>query len=305
MLFALGMAFGQSSTTTIYTTDVNGQRQAATSTATSAPGETTRTELTQNLNGRTVPLQKTETRVLRKDSSGSLTEQIVRKYDPNGNLVSTQRVVTEEQLKPGGASTVTATTYASDINGSQKQTERRVSNTSVSGSTLTTDTAIQRPSINGSLDTTEKSTTVVTGTDANKNTTETIYRPGPNGFAPVIQRVTVDTQSGNQSTERAAEYEPGLTGQLQLHSQTSATTTKQPNGREVTQLDIYAAGADGVVQQQGSAQQIKEQQIITRQKAADGSVTETVSVRRPTLDSPNRLGPAQQISQTVCTGKCS
>src|SRR6185437_5277824 len=122
------MVFGQGSTTTIFTTDVNGQRQGATSVSTSAPGEATHAELMQNLNGRTVPLQKTETKVLRKDSSGSLTEQIIHRYDPNGDLVSTQRIVTEEQLKPGGASTVIATTYSSDVNGEQKETERRVSN---------------------------------------------------------------------------------------------------------------------------------------------------------------------------------
>ena len=58
--------------------------------------------------------------------------------------------------------------------------------------------------------------------------------------------------------------------------------------------DAHAAGG----------QKIKEQQIIVRTPGADGSVTETMSVRRPTLADQSHLGPATQISQTVCTGKC-
>jgi hypothetical protein len=303
--FALATVFGQSAATTIYTSDLNGERQAATSVTTSAPGETTRTELSQSLNGRTVPLEQTEERVLRKDASGSLTEKIVRKYDPAGRLMSTQRTVTEEQIKPGGASTITAKTYGTDLNGDQHETERRVSNVQVSGSNRTEDTSIQRPSINGSFETAEKRATVSAGDDNNKTTTETVYRAGPGGFAEALKTVTTSTKSGDTTVEHTAEYEPLSYGQLQLHGQTVATTTKQPDGSEITQLNIYANSADGTVQQAGSPQQVKEQQIITRHKAADGSVIQRVSVRRPTLDNPNHLGSAQQISETVCTGKCS
>ena len=33
-------------------------------------------------------------------------------------------------------------------------------------------------------------------------------------------------------------------------------------------------------------------------------MVETLSVRRPTVSDPNRLGALQQISETVCKGKC-
>lgn len=299
-----GSALAQSGSITTYTTDINGEVHAAVTTTTAAPGETSRTELSQSLNGRQVPLEQTDERVLRQDSSGKVTEKIVRRYDRTGQLISTERTLTEEQKLPGGASKTTATTSQTDINGDKHQTQRVVSNTQVSGSTMTTDTSIERPSIDGSFAPAEKRTTVTVGTDSNKTVTETVYRPGPNGFAPAVQTVTADEKSGDTVVERTREYERGATGDLQLHSRSVGTTTKQANGTEVTELNLYSPSVPGTVQQAGSPEQIKEQQIITRQKAPDGSTVETISVRRPTLSDPNRLGTPQQISKTVCTGKC-
>jgi hypothetical protein len=33
-------------------------------------------------------------------------------------------------------------------------------------------------------------------------------------------------------------------------------------------------------------------------------VVETVSVRRPSVSDPNRLGDLQKVSETLCQGKC-
>jgi hypothetical protein len=69
-------------------------------------------------------------------------------------------------------------------------------------------------------------------------------------------------------------------------------------------VNFYQPSVPGMVRESGSPQQLFEQDVVQRQKAPDGSVIETVSVRRANPDNPSRLGPSQQISETVCKGKC-
>jgi len=95
-----------------------------------------------------------------------------------------------------------------------------------------------------------------------------------------------------------------LSGQLELTSQNVSTTSKRADGSELTEVNLYARAADGLTQEPGAPQQIKEQQIIERRKSADGSVVESLSVRRPSVSDPSKLGGLQKISETVCTGKC-
>ncbi|HEX5432104.1 MAG TPA: hypothetical protein VFW83_09070 [Bryobacteraceae bacterium] len=294
-------AFGQSSTTQ-YSTDVNGYRVAE---ATAASSDSTTTQLSQSINGREVPLQSTQQRVLKNDSSGKTTETIVSKYDRNGQLISTGRILTQEQPTPGGGSIVHSTTYRTDINGVEQPEERSTSETQVNGKQTTTQTTIERPTINGTFDTTEKRTSVSTGTDGNQSATESVFRPNGNGgFYEAVRNVTEETKSGNTTVEKTAQYEIGSGGDLQLHNQSVSSTTKQPNGNETTQVDLYSAAAPGTVQQPGAQPEIKEEQVVSRQKRPDGSVVETLSVRRPSLADPRQLGSLQQLSETVCRGNC-
>jgi hypothetical protein len=301
---AAGIGFAQSSATT-FTTDLNGQTVASgSSVSTSTATTETQTKTTKSLNGSTVPLEQVEERILRQDSGGKLSERIVRRYDPSGQLASTERVVTEE-VKSDTSSTVRATTYRSDLNGREQETEKLVSETRVDGGTTTTQTSIQKPTINGSFDTTEKRTAVTSGDKDKQTTTESVYRPGVSGgLQEAVRRVTVATQTGDQAVAQTAQYEPGLDGGMQLKSQTMSTTTKQADGGQTTQVNLYGADAPGEVRQDGAPQKLQEQQIVTREKAADGSVVEKLSVRRPTISDPSRLGSPEQVSQTVCTGKC-
>ena len=55
---------------------------------------------------------------------------------------------------------------------------------------------------------------------------------------------------------------PGLNGQLQLASQSDSTTTKRPDGTEVTKTDLYAHTVAGVLQDNTAPMRIKEQQIV-------------------------------------------
>jgi hypothetical protein len=89
-LLAGSIAIAQSTTST-YIPGINGQPVEGSTVLSNAE----RTEVNRSINGRQVPLEQTEERVLSQDANGSVTEKITRKYDPTGQLMSTERVVTD------------------------------------------------------------------------------------------------------------------------------------------------------------------------------------------------------------------
>jgi hypothetical protein len=305
MVFAAAVAWPQSATNT-YLKDLNGNRadgQSFTSTGTSSEGE--RTERFQSINGRQVPLEQTVDRVIRQDANGKVTERILRKFNPNGQLASTERVLIEESKLAGGGTSVRETTYRSDLNGRSQEAQRQTTETRVDGSTTTASTVVDRPTLNGSFETVEKRSEVTEGPAANQRTTESVYRrDGAGGFQEALRSVKTSSTANNTTTETTANYEPGVAGQLQLASQTETTSTKRPDGTEVIQTNLFAQTVAGRLQENTAAMRIKEQQIVERRTNPDGSVVETLSVRRPSTSDPNRLGELQKLSETVCTGKC-
>ena len=310
--FALAMlmsalALAQSSSTS-YLTDLNGRRVEgiATVTTKAAPGTTETTELRRSINGREVPLEQVETRVLRDDATGKVVETIIKRYDQTGRLASTEREVIEEQKRADGGSMARSTVYRSDINGRQAEAERRVTETRVQGSTTVAETVVEHPSLSGSFEVAAKNTRVVEKTSAGENVTDTDFRKTQNGqFIEAYRRVIGETKSGATTTVQASEYEPGVTGRMELSRQSVATTTKQPGGATVTELNLYSRSPEnGRTQNANPPQQILEQQIIERVPGPNGQVTEVVSARRPSVSDPNRLGELRKISETVCRGKC-
>jgi hypothetical protein len=303
LLLALSAALAwPQSATTRYQQDLNGNR-AVVDAFTSTDGE--RTQRFQSINGRQVPLEQTVDRVVREDANGKVTERIVQRFDTDGHLSSTEHVTIEENKLPGGGSSVRETTSRSDVNGRFQEAERRTTETRVAGSTTTANTVIDRPTLNGSFETMEKRASVTEGPPANQHTTESVYRrDGTGGFQEALRYVTTTSKADDTTKENTADYEPGLDGQLQLHSQSDSTTTKRPDGTEVTKTDMYAHTVAGVLQDNTASMRIKEQQVVERRTNPDGSVVETLSVRRPTVSDPNRLGALRQLFETVCQGKC-
>jgi hypothetical protein len=86
-----------------------------------------------------------------------------------------------------------------------------------------------------------------------------------------------------------------------LAGQTTAQTTRRPDGSESRQVNVFGTGLPG--RPDTGQAVLREQQIIEKNKTATG-VVETFSVRRPAVDNPNALGPAQKIAEKVCTGPC-
>jgi hypothetical protein len=299
LVLTAALASAQSASTT-YTRDINGNHTEGFSSSTN---DGDRTERFQSINGRQVPLEQIVDRVVRQDANGKVTERSVRKFNRDGQITSTERVMIEENKLPGGRSTVRETTYRSDVNGSLREDERKTTEMRVDGSMTTASTVIDRPSLNGSFETVEKRSAVTEGPAENQHTTESVYRRGGSGgFEEALRSVKTASKVNDTTKETAATYAPGTNGQMQLASQSDATTTKQPDGTEVTQTNLFAQSV--ALQDSNTALRVKEQQIVQRRTNPDGSVVETVSVRRPSVSDPNRLGDPLRLSETVCKGKC-
>lgn len=300
-LLCAGLACGQSATTE-FTIDLNGRRVESAKYL-SSNGDSAL--LTQSINGRNVPLERSEARVLTEQPDRRVTETIVRRYDATGQLISTQRTVSDEQ-KSAGRSTIQATVYRSDTNGRLLESERRTIESQTQGGTTTAEVTIARTGMSGSWETAEKRK-VVTVTEGDKTReTETITRPAPGklAFIEVARDVKESAKSGATTTANTVHYELDYVGKMSLIRQETATTTKQSDGSEITELNLYAPSIYGVAREGQAGPKLREQQTVVRKESA-GVVNETTTVRRPTLADPNRLGDPSVISNLVCTGKCA
>ena len=239
---ALAQATGKS-TTDLLVPDLNGNR-AVTAVYTAKDGD--RQELTQSINGRKVPLQRSETHVLSDGPNGKTTETITRKYDATGQLVSTERTVVEENKLPNGA-VIHATTYRSDLNGQMAESERRTIESQTQGLTSTTNVTISRPGISGSFDVAEKRSLVTNADGKSLHETEVVQTPDASGQLTEAARLVREQSTVNgTTTSTEARYEPDFTGKLSLASQQVATIKKDSDGSLVTQVDLYAPAAYGI-----------------------------------------------------------
>ncbi len=302
LFLAATLAFGQSVATT-YSTDVNGNRVAGSSIV-STDGQ--HTQITRSINGRQVPAEQTQERVISEGPNGRVVEKITKRFDQNGTLASTDRTVTEEQKLPNGSVT-RSTIYRGDVNGEMHEAERKTVEVHTQGSTVNTQTEIARPDLSGSFQTAEKRLSTSETAGNATHTDETVYRRSENGsLYPAVRDVSDTTRNGPQVVEKSAHYEQRDNQQLQLMGQTVSTTVSQPNGGSVSEVNLYSVNSeDGRAHDNQSGLHLKEQQTVERIPGPGGSVTEVVTARRPTVSDPERLGPARTISETVCTGKCA
>jgi len=259
----------------------------------------------QSVNGRSVPLERREEHVLRDDASGRLVETLVRTYDQAGNPTQPTKQVLEEQKQPDGSSTTQIATYRADLNGKMQLIQKSVMEMRKSGSSETSETVLQRPSVNGSLETVEKQSTVKSNQSGGNYQKETIMyqRDGSGNFALAVKQVIDHSQDGGVATENAARYEV-IDGRLQLHSQTVSKVVTRPDGSKEAEVSLFAPNTLGTVDSGSPKLKLREQQIIEKRPGPSGTVVETVSVRRPSLTDQTVLGPAKQISETICRGKC-
>ena len=294
----------QSSVTNTTAVDINGRRVAdgPAVVQSKSDGRSESTEVLQSINGRMVPIQRVQERILRDDSSGRVVERIIREFDQTGSPSAPSKEIIEEQKRPDGSSTRQVSSYRGDINGNMQLTEKSITQTQTSGSTENAETMVQRPTVNGSLETVEKQSVVKIKQPSGYTEDKTTYRrDGNGGFRAAVRETTEHSEQGQQSSDSTAEYELGSTGQLQLHSQKVTKTITAADGSKDQVVDLFGQNVPGTVDPGGL--KLYEQQLIQK-KRRPNEVTETLSVRRPTVSDPKVLGSARQISETVCRGKC-
>jgi hypothetical protein len=291
--------FAQNAATT-YTTDINGNRIAG-GTTTTADGVVT--DLRQSINGREVPLEQVEQKVLSKSGNTTVTERIVRHYGTNGQVVSTDRVVMEE-TKTADGSSVRSTTYRSDISGNMAEAERKTVDTRKVGAATVTDTAVEKKDLNGSFAVAEKRTATSEPTSDGKRESETVMLSSTNGGLYEAQRsATTETKSGNQIVSNTAVYEPGIRGELALTRQNVTKTIAKPDGSTSQEIETYGRTSDGHAREAGAPPSLTEKRTIERQKGPSGAIVETQTVQVPSVN-PGTLDPPRKVSETICRGEC-
>jgi hypothetical protein len=296
----------QQSTVSSTQVDINGNRVSdgpVISQTKSATGSVT-TVTHQSINGRSVPMDQIEERVLQDDASGKVTERITRRFDPQGNPMPSVRETIEEQKHPDGSSTIQSTTYRGDINGNTQIAEKTTTDSHPNGSGLTSETIVQRLTPDG-LQTVEKRDEVVVKQASGYQSESTTYRSdGNGGFYTALRQTAEHTEQNSQSSDSSAEYERGPNGDLQLHSQTVTKTVTRPDGSKDAVVEVYGRNVPGTVGGSDSALKLQEQQVIETAPGPNNTMVQRLSVRRPSISDPQTLGPARQISETVCQGDC-
>jgi hypothetical protein len=303
---SLSLTAQQSNVSSTTQVDVNGNRISdgpLISQTKSANGSVT-TETRQSINGRSVPVEQVEQRVLRDDASGKVTERTIRRYDPQGNPMPPVRETIEEQKRADGSSSIQSTTYRGDINGGMQVAEKTITESHASTSGETSETIVQRVTPDG-LATVEKRNQVIVKQPTGYQSESTTYRgDGNGGFFTAVKQTTEHIEQNSQSSDSSAEYERGPNGELQLHSQTVTKTVTRPDGSKDAVVEVYGRNVPGTVSGSDSALRLQEQQVIETAPGPNNTVVQTLSVRRPSVSDPQTLGPPRQISETVCHGDC-
>jgi hypothetical protein len=306
-VFAIALCAQDSSVSRSTSVDINGRRVAdgPDVARTKSGNDTEVTERTQSVNGRSVPLERVEERVLRDDSSGRVVERVIRRFSPTGEPAPPLKETIEQQKHSDGSSTIQMSTYEGNINGGMELRMKSVTEKHVAGSSETADTVVQRPTVNGSLETVEKqSTVIVKNSGGGFREDSTTYRRDGNGsFTAAVRVSTEHVQQGTEASDQTAEYEVGSDGRLQLHSQAVVRTVTRADGSKETERNVFGTNVPGKVDP-SSKLTLQEQQVVEKKPGPGGTVVETLSVRRPSVADPNALGPSQQVSETVCRGKC-
>lgn len=291
--------FGQQRESRTYVFDPNGHRVEW---SVSTREGNSSSETIRNLNGRQVPVSRTEERVTKRPDGTVVTERLIHRFDSDGAPLPPEKIVTETTQRPDGSLFEVSTVYRGDINGSLRPAEKAVREARKQGDQTVSETRIERPSINGSFELLEKRTARETVREADKASErdETVYVRDANGaFIPAQRRVVRARESDGTLQEQVEEYEAATSGVLRLSRQVSSVTRKNPDGTEDTVVDVYGVNAPGRAIEPGSPAQLRERQIFTSRQSPDGSVVTVFSVQRPSLNSPKELGRPETVSETV------
>jgi hypothetical protein len=257
--------------------------------------------MVRSWNGSEVPLESVEERVVREEGGTKVVERITRRYDANGRPGPAERSVIEKRTGEDGSSTVVETTYRGDINGRMQLWERSTTETAREGSGERADTKIERQGPNAAMELVEKKTSVTRATNGGTEQDTLVYRRAESGRLYEAAREVIErTTDGGKTIENTARYEAPSPGQLRLTAQTVKRTSEESGGSR-TEVDVYSADIAG---RPSGKLQLREQQLIERRASSGDGFVETVSVRRPDINDPKRLGRFEKVEEISCSGDC-
>jgi hypothetical protein len=295
------MAQQVSKQTSTYTFDASGQRvDGPNYTAVESPTGSQHVETARSINGRMVPIQAEEDKVIRQDSQGKVVERMIRKYDAQGNPGPPTKVRIEETKNSDGSTTIQSVSYQADINGNMHVSERAITKVS-KGATTETSTTVERATLNGSLEPVEKSMSVERPSGGGSEVQSTTYRRDVSGnFTPAIQEVKQIKKSGNEETTDAAHYEVGTDGKMALTSRAIDRVKTNPDGSQVAETDVYSKFTAGHAGDTNADQpRLQEQIRKERVPAGGGKIIETTTSRAHLPNDPTHFGPYERVSQTT------
>ncbi len=294
----------QRSTSATYTYDPNGNAIAAgeRQQVISKDGSSSVQMLT-TLNGNVAPLEKVEEKLISKTENSKVVERVVVPYDTNGNPGQTRKIVTTERKNYDGSTSVEVSSYRADLNGSFALGEKELKVTRKTGAnTSVFEKTVVRSTLNGE----ELVERQVGNVVATKNLTKedvAIERRDLNGSLQPAGRVLMEKLEKDGTVKETSTTYTQDGAQLQLAKQTVSETKQNKDGSSVTKVDVFGTNTPG--RYDGGGLQFREQQIIDRSPDPSGALKEVFSIRRPTLDGGNVLGPVLKISERNCTGQCN
>lgn len=287
-----------------YTYDPEGRRMEGSRIVTekTAAGSSRSTEMARDVNGRFVPRESVEERVVSKDDSGSVIERVVQRYDPNGAALAPERVRIEQRKEADGSVTSVETRLRADLNGNYKIAEVVRTVTETSAGRTTSRTSVERPGLDDRMEVVEKSVAVEQKTGQVTTGTTTTLRRGLSGdFTTVQKQLTERVQTDSRTTETVTLYNGSGMGGLRPVQQTVASTEKRPDGSVTTQVELYTRNAPTVAVE--GKLQLREQVLIRKVPTENGAL-ETVSLRQAQADGGIPRGPYQKVAERLCVGEC-
>jgi hypothetical protein len=104
--------------------------------------------------------------------------------------------------------------------------------------------------------------------------------------------------------ENAATYETTPQGGMQLVTQTVSKVINNADKSQHREVSVYDTNLPGRVgPASGTQPQLREQRIVDKNLTSGGAI-ETISVRTALPSDPKKLGNAQKVAETICSGVC-
>ncbi len=269
------------------------------------PGQVSKTERVISVNGRAVPVEEIQEKVLKDIPGHRVVERIVRRYSQDGRPASVEKIRIEERRDPSGKRTTVATVYEGDLNGRFRVRERQVTEAVKRGETTEAVTVVERPSVSGSMQVVERRQVRELEKQNGLSREVMIYRPAGGRFVPAAREVTEIVREGNRETAVTTQYNNVTAdGRMGFAGKTVKEIVRRPDGSQRQVINIYGTAAPGRPVTGSGGEQLREQILVESQVLPDGSVVERTGVRRVSLSDPNRLEAYQPVSEVICRGNC-